>query len=151
MPDILYTSQRAGRCPPNCLFPWELGPHRNMVHWSHLSYWPKPHLDRFCCFHGCDQQTHRHTHRPRNIGNDRIHLLLYIAALPPDQVMCALLNVLGVYLKRTCSRVTSASSALGVFNDYTLHKSTHSLSLTQWWHWRYSPSRLAVTPRTDIE
>jgi len=35
-------------------------------------------------------------------------------------------TVLGVYLKRTCSRVTSASCALGVFNDYALHKSTHS-------------------------
>jgi len=37
-------------------------------------------------------------------------------------------TVLGVYLKRTCSRVTSASSALGVLNDYTLYKSTHSLT-----------------------
>ena len=36
---------------------------------------------------------------------------------------------LGVYLKRTCSRVTSASSALGVLNDYALYKSTHSLTL----------------------
>ena len=36
--------------------------------------------------------------------------------------------VLGVYLKRTCSRVTSASSALGVLNDYALYKSTHSLT-----------------------
>jgi len=35
---------------------------------------------------------------------------------------------LGVYLKRTCSRVTSASSALGVLNDYALCKSTHSLT-----------------------
>jgi len=34
----------------------------------------------------------------------------------------------GVYLKRTCSRVTSASSALGVLNDYALYKSTHSLT-----------------------
>jgi len=33
-----------------------------------------------------------------------------------------------VYLKRTCSRVTSASSALGVLNDYALYKSTHSLT-----------------------
>ena len=31
-------------------------------------------------------------------------------------------------LKRTCSRVTSASSALGVLNDYALYKPTHSLS-----------------------
>ena len=35
---------------------------------------------------------------------------------------------LGVYLKRTCSRVTSASSALGVLNDYAVYKSTHSLT-----------------------
>ena len=33
-----------------------------------------------------------------------------------------------VYSKRTCSRVTSASSALGVLNDYALYKSTHSLT-----------------------
>ena len=30
-------------------------------------------------------------------------------------------TVLGVYLKCTCSRVTSASSALGVLNDYALY------------------------------
>jgi len=36
--------------------------------------------------------------------------------------------VLRVYLKRTCSRVTSASSALRSSNDYALHKSTHSLT-----------------------
>ena len=35
-------------------------------------------------------------------------------------------TVLGVYLKRTCSRVTSASSALAVRNDYALYTSTHS-------------------------
>jgi len=38
-------------------------------------------------------------------------------------------TVLGVYFKRTCSRVTSASSALGVLNDYALYKSTHALTL----------------------
>jgi len=37
-------------------------------------------------------------------------------------------TVLGIYLKRTCSRVTSASNALGVLNDYVLYKSTHSLT-----------------------
>jgi len=37
-------------------------------------------------------------------------------------------TVLGVYLKRTRSRVTSASSALGVLNDYALYKSTHALT-----------------------
>ena len=38
-------------------------------------------------------------------------------------------TVLGVYLKRTCSRdrPTSASSTSGVLNDYALYKSTHSL------------------------
>ena len=35
---------------------------------------------------------------------------------------------LGVYLKRTRSRVTSTSSALGVLNDYALYESTHSLT-----------------------
>ena len=39
-------------------------------------------------------------------------------------------SVLGVHLKRTCSRVTSASSALGVLDDYVLYKSTHSLITT---------------------
>jgi len=38
-------------------------------------------------------------------------------------------TVLGVYLKRTCSRDTSASSALEVLNDYALYKSTHSLNI----------------------
>ena len=39
------------------------------------------------------------------------------------------MHALGVFLKRTCSRVTSASSALGVLNDYALytnHARTHS-------------------------
>jgi len=43
----------------------------------------------------------------------------------------AVQTVLGVYLKRTCSRVTSASSALGVLNDYALYNPrTHSLTQT---------------------
>jgi len=37
-------------------------------------------------------------------------------------------TVSGVYLKRTCSRVTSASSALAVLSDYALYKSTHALT-----------------------
>jgi len=37
-------------------------------------------------------------------------------------------TVLGVYLIRTCSRVTTASSALAVLNDYALYRSTHSLA-----------------------
>jgi len=36
-------------------------------------------------------------------------------------------DCLGIYLKRTCSRDTSALSALGVLNDYALYKSTYSL------------------------
>jgi len=40
-------------------------------------------------------------------------------------------TVLGVYLKRSCSRVTSASSALVVLNVYVLYKSTHSLTHSQ--------------------
>jgi len=35
---------------------------------------------------------------------------------------------LNTYGRRTCSRVTSASSTLGVLNDYALYKSTHSLT-----------------------
>ena len=38
-------------------------------------------------------------------------------------------TVLGVHLKRICSRITSASSALGILNYYALYKSTHSLTL----------------------
>ena len=37
-------------------------------------------------------------------------------------------TVLGVYLKHTCSHVTTECSALGVFNDYALYKSTRSLT-----------------------
>jgi len=37
-------------------------------------------------------------------------------------------TVLGIHLKRTRSRVTSASSASGILNDYALYKSTHSLT-----------------------
>jgi len=40
----------------------------------------------------------------------------------------AALTILGVYLKRTCSRVTSASSVLEVLNDNALYKSTRSVT-----------------------
>jgi len=45
----------------------------------------------------------------------------------------AVQTVLCVYLKRTCSRVTSAFSALGVLNDYALYTNprTHSLTPTR--------------------
>ena len=45
-----------------------------------------------------------------------------------SEIQRAAQTVLCIYLKRTCSRVTSASSALGVRNDYALYKSTHSLT-----------------------
>jgi len=45
-----------------------------------------------------------------------------------SQIQRAAQTVLGVYLKRTCSRVTSASSALGVLDNYALYKFTHSLT-----------------------
>ena len=47
-------------------------------------------------------------------------------------ILRAAQTVLGVYLKRTCSRVTIASSALSVLNDYALYKSTHSLTHSRW-------------------
>jgi len=43
-----------------------------------------------------------------------------------SQIQRAAQTFLGVYLKRTCSRVTNASSALGVLDNYALYKSTHS-------------------------
>ena len=39
-------------------------------------------------------------------------------------------TVLGVYLKRTCSRVTSVSSALAVLNDYAPYTNPRTHSLT---------------------
>jgi len=58
-----------------------------------------------------------------------------------SRIQRAAQTVLGIYLKRTCSHVTSASSALGVLNDYALFKSTHALthSLTH----SHRPSRTA--------
>ena len=47
-------------------------------------------------------------------------------------------TVLGVYWKRTGSRVTSASSALGLLNDYALYKSTHfdEFAMEMFWEWK---------------
>jgi len=45
----------------------------------------------------------------------------------PSGIQRAAQTVLGVHLKRTCLRVTSASSALGVLSvDYALYRSTHA-------------------------
>jgi len=46
----------------------------------------------------------------------------------PSGIQRAAQTVLGVYVKRTCPRVTSASIELGVVNDYALYRSTHSLT-----------------------
>ena len=53
-------------------------------------------------------------------------------------------TVLGVYLKRTCSHLTSASSALGVLNDYVLYKSTHAF--THSYNENVSSQSIAVYP-----
>jgi len=65
-------------------------------------------------------------------------ILARAEAFPTD------LPVLGVYLKHTCSRITSASSALGVLNDYALYKSTHSV--THWLAVNASTSGLPLFP-----
>jgi len=51
-------------------------------------------------------------------------------------------TVLRVYSKSTCSRDTSASSALGVLNDNALYKSTHSL--TKFNHWMCGVTALTI-------
>ena len=74
--------------------------------------------------------------RPRtavSVGARRSHLLARwpgTHSLTLSRIQRPAQTVLCVYLKRTCSRVTSASSALGVLNDYALytHTLTHSLT-----------------------
>jgi len=61
-----------------------------------------------------------------HFGTSLIISLMLVTSLHGIQRLAQ--TVLGVYLKRTCSRVTSESSALGVLNVYTLYKSTHSLT-----------------------
>ena len=58
----------------------------------------------------------------------------FVKKSPPQCALSRILSgipraaqaVLGVYLKRTCSRDTSTSSALGVLNDNALYKPTHA-------------------------
>ena len=57
-----------------------------------------------------------------NINTDRPTVENLVADSAKSQ------TILCVYLKRISSRVTNASSALGVLNDYALYKSTHSLT-----------------------
>jgi len=69
MPDILYTSQWAGKCPPpQIALPMEdSGSHLIMVLWSAIvrpSPYSKRHLGwfiRFCRDHGFEQQTRTQT------------------------------------------------------------------------------------------
>ena len=72
----------------------------------------------------------RHVSRSTLIAVERSQLLARwpgTLSLILSGIQRAAQTVLGVYLKRSCSRITSASSALGVLNDYALYKSTHSL------------------------
>jgi len=68
------------------------------------------------------------------IGRFLLHRLQYERTLRPSECPAARAfsvagpTFLSVYLKRTCLRVTSASSALGVLDNYALYKSTHSLT-----------------------
>jgi len=83
MPDIPYILM-GQEMPQKLSFPGgDLGPHLMHGFLSHLTPYPKRHLDlfiRFCRAHGCDQQTDRQTyirkqtHRPRHIGINMPHL-----------------------------------------------------------------------------
>ena len=115
MPDIPYTLQRAGRCSHQCTkWPFPLGGSRP----QHNAWFLGPNRD----------------HSPNGTSINTYGCRAFSLAGPmawnslPSGIQRAAQTVLGVYLKRTCSRVTSASSALGVLNDYALYKSTHSLS-----------------------
>ena len=94
----------------------------------------------FCTAHSCARQRDRATlERERCRGTARCHQTSGVLSCWPDGleltpgfypsgVQRAAQTVLGVYLRRTCSRVTSASSALEVLNDYALNRSAHSLT-----------------------
>ena len=57
-----------GRTTPKLPFPWGSGPHLIHGPWVHPNLPLNRHLDqfsRFCIAHECDQQSDRHTDRPR--------------------------------------------------------------------------------------
>ena len=77
MPDISYTLQWPGRCPPtNCPFCWgrgDLGPILYMAPWAYQSPYPRQYQDQLIHFStvcSCDHQ------KPHYIGNSRLHHLL---------------------------------------------------------------------------
>ena len=93
----------------------------------------------FCTAHSCARQRDRATlERERCRGTARCHQTSGVLSCWPDALKLTSgfypgsneqhRLFFGVYLRRTCSRVTSASSALEVLNDYALYKSTHSLT-----------------------
>jgi len=71
------------------------------------------------------------SHTAGSRGCQTTHNFVYLAIVHSQFLsgtQRAAQTVLGVYLKLTCSRVTSATSAFGVLSDYALYKSTHSLT-----------------------
>ena len=114
-----------------------------MVPWFHLSSYSKRHLDRFSRVLRLTVVTNSHLRCANRhlLAVSRFRLNTYgrrafsVAgpmawnSLPdfiPDPTSST--DCFRRLLKRTCSRVTSASRALGVINDYALYKSTHSLT-----------------------
>ena len=67
------------------------------------------------------------TIRKRRPGTLSLSLSLGLSGIPQTTQ-----TVLGVYIKRTCSLDTSASSALGVLDD--IHALTHSLYTASQFH-----------------
>jgi len=60
-------------------------------------------------------------------------------------------TVLGLYLKSTCSRDTSASSAFLVLDDYALYKSTHALTHFCWPSvWPFNLPHLHLPPPQGV-
>ena len=80
MPDISYTLQWPGRCPPHKLPPLlggDLGPILYMAPWAYQSPYPRQYQDQLIHFStvcSCDHQ------KPHYIGNSRLHHLLCMRA-----------------------------------------------------------------------
>jgi len=80
MPDISYTLQWPGRCPPHklpLLLGGDLGPILYMAPWAYQSPYPRQYQDQLIHFStvcSCDHQ------KPHYIGNSRLHHLLCMRA-----------------------------------------------------------------------
>ena len=76
---------------------WLLGPHE---------YTSERRFDRFCLFcrvHSCVQQTDKHTQKPRNVDDNRRHLMLRIQGGPKKwghKLMAIILSNLNRFKKR---------------------------------------------------